>query len=315
MLLFLKPKHRLELKKHLCIAFSLSALIWPMFSFALTFSLPKDGSNIVGNLMVIMVEPGENLQQIARRYDIGYEEIVRANPKVNPHQPKPWSKIIIPSAFILPDAPKKGIVINLPEMRLYYYSPHTHTVKTFPIGVGRQEWLTPTANTTVIEKVADPEWRVPEAIKEYTLLTKGIELPDIVPAGPENPLGKFALRLGVAGYLIHGTNQPTSIGRRSSSGCIRMYPEDIEELFQDISVGEPVHIINQPFKAGWLDNELYIETHPPFTDQMPKNFEYKNIRDVVSLIVPAKEEKLNWEDIDNYSKQYTGYPIFITKQF
>lgn len=287
------------------LLFLLSGAPW-----ALTFILPYDSSSIVGEVFTIYVEPGDTLHKIARKYDMGYEEVVRANPHLNPWKPKPWSKVIIPSAFILPDATQEGIVINLPEMRLYYYHEDGDTVSTFPIGVGRQGWVTPIGRSRIIEKKESPEWDVPESIQAY-MAEKGVELPDIVPPGPNNPLGDYAMRLDFGGYLIHGTNKPTSVGKRSSSGCIRMYPEDIEELFYTASLGARVRIVNQPYKAGWYNDELYLESHKPFWDQLPKRAQYGNIRSVVEKVNSSRDIYIDWEQVYTIHKRFTGFPAFI----
>jgi len=284
------------------------------FSFALTFELPSGSSNVVGKVFTIYVEPGDTFEKIAREYDMGYAEIVRANQHLNPYKPKPWSKLVIPNAFILPNAPREGIVINIPEMRLYYYPTDADIVLTFPIGVGRQDWLTPTATTKIIEKKIDPEWLVPESIREY-MAEKGVELPEIMPAGPENPLGDYALRLNLNGYLIHGTNRPSSIGRRSSSGCIRLFPEDIEELFLEVSRGDPVYLVNQPFKAGWYEDELYIESHRPFWDQLPNNAQNSTMSSVLIRTIQNRSVTIDWPKIDILNKRFVGYPQFITRGF
>lgn len=238
-------------------------------AWALTLPLPDDHTDLVGEILEIKIKPGDNLYSIARRHNVGYQELMHANAHIhNPNQLKPNTRLIIPSAFILPEAPRTGIVINLPEMRLYYYPPHAGTVMTYPIAVGRENWRTPIGQTHIIDKTANPAWHVPKSIKAH-MLTKGVVLPDVVQPGPDNPLGYYALRLGLPGYLIHGTNNPESVGNRSSSGCIRMYPEDIEELFQVITIGTPVLIINQPVKAALHQNTLYLESHRPFPDQMP----------------------------------------------
>ncbi len=289
-------------------------LLYTTGTHALTFSLPSQETNIVGEVHTVFIEPGESLQTVARRNDMGYEELVRANQHINPYKPRAWSKVIIPSSFILPDTKREGIIINLPELRLYYYPKDSGIVMTFPIGVGRQGWLTPTATTKVIEKKVDPEWFVPESIQDH-MAEKGVFLPDIVEAGPNNPLGEYAMKLRLPGYLIHGTNRPNSVGKRSSSGCIRMLPEDVEQLFQVVSVGEKVQIINQPYKAGWHRGDLYLESHKPFWDQMPNKRKYDSLRSVVSNANVNRNITVDWGSARMIHDNFTGYPQLITRGY
>jgi len=291
---------------------SYKILWWPLLLFispwqiatALTLPIANENTEIVGKVFKIQIEPGDRFREIARRYQVGYQELVYANPHVNPNKIKAWSHLTIPQSFILPDAPRTGIVINLPEMRLYYYPPNTDTVMTYPIAVGRENWRTPIAKTRIIDKKADPAWHVPKSIKAH-MLKKGVVLPDVVPAGPDNPLGRYALRLALPGYLIHGTNDPYSVGKRSSSGCIRMYPEDIEELFSAISVNTPVHIINQPVKSGWQEDTLYLESHQPFPDQIPQaSMELPTI--LADDVEPWVH--IQWDKAQMIKSQYTGIP-------
>lgn len=280
---------------------------------ALTYDISED-TQIVGEVFTVFIEPGDTLKSIARKYDIGYEEIIRANRHLNVSNQKNWSKVVIPSAFVLPSGPKEGIIINLPEMRLYYYPPNEDVVMTYPIGVGRQGWKTPVGKTTILNKEEDPKWYVPKSIKEYMFISKGIELPDIMPAGPKNPLGKHALRLALHGYLIHGTNKPSSVGKRSSSGCIRMLPEDVEELFDIVPVGTRVTITNQPFKAGWYKGEFYVEAHRPFWDQLPKQRkDESNLRVTIRNGLGTEDINIDWEHVFDIVKQYTGYPQYVSR--
>lgn len=211
----------------------------------------------------------EDLLDIARRYDLGQNEIVRLNPNVDRWLPAVNSLIQLQNTRLLPDTEQKGIILNLPEFRLYYYQSSNKnqpsTILTHPISVGRQDWGTPLGKTTIVAKKENSAWRPPASIKKEHA-EKGDPLPDIVPAGPNNPLGLFAMRLGIPGYLIHSTNKPFGVGLRVSHGCIRMYPKDIEKLFPLIKVGTAVTIVNQPVKVGWFEGALYIEVHPPLEE-------------------------------------------------
>lgn len=292
----------------------LSLCLFSTLSYALTFQLPKNGANIVGNVFTVFVEPGDSFQEIAYRYDVGYNALRWANPQIkNPNKLRPWTPIIIPNAFVLPPKPQQGIVINLPELRLYYFPSDEPVVMIYPVGVGRPDWETPIIETKVVIKDENPVWTVPKSIKEY-MASKGVELPASVAPGPENPLGKYALRLSAWGYLIHGTNQPKSIGRRSSSGCIRMLPQDIAELFAHVPVGTPVRIINQPYKTGWYKNEFYLEAYPPFDDQtqIARNHEHEVERAILTHYHKSKQ-KLDWQQIQNIASSHVGYPKFISR--
>ncbi|NOQ14948.1 MAG: L,D-transpeptidase family protein [Methyloprofundus sp.] len=216
----------------------------------------------------------EDLLDIARRFDLGQNEIIRLNPKVDRWLPTDGEQIQLQSERLLPDAPRTGLVLNLPEFRLYYF-PKTQANKpasviTHPISIGRQDWDTPLGQTKIIAKKENPTWTPPESIKKEHA-AKGDPLPDVVPAGPDNPLGLYAIRLEVPGYLIHSTNKPFGVGMRVSHGCIRMYPEDIARLFPLIKVNTTVTIVNQAIKVGWFRNNLYIEVHPALEGHEPDN--------------------------------------------
>ena len=206
----------------------------------------------------VTVGADDSLIELARSYDIGYNEIIAANPGLDPFIPTEGSEIIIPGGWLLPDVPKReGIVINLAEMRLYLFPPRkSDSVETFPIGIGDEGWDTPTGTFRITEKTENPAWYVPPSIRAYKP-----NLPKIVPAGPDNPLGTHALRLSNGMVLIHGTNRPFGIGRRVSHGCIRLYPEDIKVLFRKVKLGTMVTIIRQQVKATLADGQVLVEVH------------------------------------------------------
>jgi L,D-transpeptidase ErfK/SrfK len=194
----------------------------------------------VGLIQTTIVSADDTLPDIARRFNLGYEEIVRANPGVDPWLPGAGREVVLPTRFILPNAPREGIVLNIPAMRLFYYPARKKnepaTVITYPIGVGRVGWATPEGTTRIFKRTLDPTWRPPPSIREEHL-EMGDELPEVVLAGPDNPLGRHSFTLGWPGYLVHGTNKPYGVGMRSSHGCIRLYPEDIEQLFDTVPMG------------------------------------------------------------------------------
>ena len=231
------------------------------------FRLPSPGSDVVGQISVALAAHADTLADIARRFNIGHQEIRIANPSVDFWLPGEGTRVTIPGAYILPDARRQGIVLNVPEMRLYYFPEpgkkggDAGVVVTYPVSIGRMDWSTPLGRTRVTAKVRNPSWTPPASIhREHA--ARGEPLPKVVPPGPDNPLGDYALRLDIPGYLIHGTNRPYGVGMRVTHGCVRMYPEDIEDLFSFIPVGIAVEIVDQPIKLGWLRDTLYIEVHP-----------------------------------------------------
>ncbi|AHE67060.1 L,D-transpeptidase family protein [Legionella oakridgensis] len=228
---------------------------------AAIYVLPLDG-NVIGKLHFVHPQPGETLSEVGVRFDIGFDEMRRANPHVDEEQPlSPHLTLLIPSQFVLPAAPRRGLVINLPEYRLYYFPENDNVVITYPVGIGRQGWNTPVGVTQVIAKQKDPVWRPTANLKAYAN-EQGQLLPEEFPPGPVNPLGRYVLRLGWPTYLIHGTNHADGVGMRVSAGCIRMLPDDIEYLYELVQVGTPVRVINEPLKLGELNGMLYLEAHP-----------------------------------------------------
>lgn len=220
---------------------------------AAIFVIPIN-SDVVGKVQRARSDVNETIDDVGRRYGLGYYEMVRANPQVDAHHTlAAGTALIIPAQFILPSAPKEGIVINLAEYRLYYYPPGENIVVTFPVGIGKVGWETPLGRTRITAKVTHPTWR-PTAKISAAAENIGVVLPDSFPPGPNNPLGNYALRLGWPTFLIHGTNKVEGIGSKISAGCIRMLPDDIEYLFHNVAVGTKVHIVNQPIKTGYMGN-------------------------------------------------------------
>ena len=227
------------------------------------FETPAEGQEVLGETQVLFARYEDTFSAIAREYNLGYEEMRAANPGVDQWIPGEGTPIYLPTQMVLPDAPREGVVLNTATMRLFYFS--GDQVTTHPIGIGRVGWATPTGSGTVTAKAVDPAWYVPASIrKEHAEL--GDPLPAVVPPGPDNPLGTRALALSLPGYLIHGTNKPAGVGMRVSHGCVRLYPEDVEALFERVAVGTPVHIVDQPVMAGWSNGQLYLEVHPPLEE-------------------------------------------------
>jgi len=239
----------------------------PLASHEFIFDASRD--DVVGKLQIIQAKEEDTLSDIARRFNLGLEEVLNANPTVDPWLPGEGTPVVIPTQFVLPNAPREGIVINLAAMRLFYFpktkSGEMQKVITHPVGIGRVEWKTPEGITKIINKEANPAWIPPESIrKEHA--ANGNPLPAIVKPGPDNPMGTHVLRLGWTSYAIHGTNKPPSIGLRGSHGCLRMYPEDIARIYQDVPVGTPVRVVNQPHLLGWRGNLLYFQAYRTLED-------------------------------------------------
>ncbi len=274
-------------------------------SYAQTFTLPSNGDSVVGKTQWTQSRPGDNFTTLGRRYDVGYFALVEANPAIDPSLPHPNTLVVIPTKFIIPNVPRKGIVLNLAELRAYYFLPGTDKVMTFPVGVGRDGWDTPLGVTTVTAKVVNPTWTPTENIRKWHLETLGNTLPPKIAPGPENPLGGYALYLGFPTIRMHGTNDPTGIGRRSSSGCIRIWPEDVEELFTHVKVGTPVRVINDPTKAGWLNNQVYLESHVPLDEKSGYN-DLAPMRSDLQSVTAHRSTDINWNTAERIVQQQNG---------
>jgi L,D-transpeptidase ErfK/SrfK len=241
--------------------------------WAATYDLTEGNlTQVVGQDVHIETRYTDTLYDLARTYGVGSEEITRANPHVDPWLPGRGTGIVIPGRRILPPGPREGIVVNIPEHRLYYYpKPKKHqspVVITYPVSIGRMDWRTPLGETHIIEKIRHPSWYPPLSIREEHE-SHGEPLPMVVPPGPHNPLGDFAMRLDIrpGDYLIHGTNNPLAVGMPVTHGCIRLYPEDIAALFAMVPLGTKVYLMNDPVKVAFLNGQLLLEVHPPVDAQ------------------------------------------------
>jgi L,D-transpeptidase ErfK/SrfK len=244
---------------------------------ATSYKLAKPDDTVIGEDQTVITVYQDTLYDLAAAYSLGSEELIRVNPGVDPWLPGAGKQLIVPGRHILPPGPHEGIVVNLPEHRLYYYPKPKRggpiEVITYPVSIGKMDWRTPLGTTHVIQKQKDPTWYPPESVrKEHA--EAGDPLPVKVGPGPDNPLGAFAMRLaaGNGTYLIHGTNNPIAVGLAVTHGCIRMYPNDVAALFPLIPVGTPVRLINEPVKVAWVDGELFLEAHPP-VDAQGQSFE------------------------------------------
>jgi L,D-transpeptidase ErfK/SrfK len=234
--------------------------------------LESSTDSVIGELRLVRAREDETLVDIAREFDLGYDQIVKANPRVNRWIPGEGTEVILPQSYILPSAARRGVVLNIAELRLYYYPAAgkgtPQEVLTYPVSIGRMDWRTPLGETKVVKKERDPAWRPPASIREEHA-RDGEPLPEVIPGGaPDNPLGRFALRLGIPSYLIHGVDERKAfgIGMRVTHGCIRMYPEDIEYLFDLVPTGTPVLIVNQPIKVGRRGDQVFLSVYQPLDD-------------------------------------------------
>lgn len=271
-------------------------------------------SQVVGENATMVAEHRDTFVALARKYDLGFEELVRANPGIDPWLPGEGTEIVLPTRFVLPNAPRSGIVINLPELRLYYFPDGEEgRVITHPISIGRMDWGTPLGLTMIQSKVTNPAWYPPQSIRDEHA-AENRPLPAVVPPGPDNPLGAHALRLGLPGYLIHGTNKPSGVGMRVTHGCIRMFPEDIEALFESVPVGTPVRIVNQSVKLGHDGSALYVEAHPPLPDRLSD--ESSALTELTRAFVAFSQEgqgdSFDWDLAEQIAMSSRGIPEFIS---
>lgn len=274
---------------------------------------------IIGIAGEYIIEAQDTLLDIARRFDLGFVELRAANPTTDVWLPAAGTRLRLPTAHILPDVDRTGIVINLPEQRLYYFRRWPSSVLTFPLGTPRVGCPIPRGTTTVIRKRTQPTWTPPPSLR-----AERPGLPDRVPAGPSNPLGEYALDLGWRGFLIHGTNKPDGIGRRVTHGCIRLYPEDIERLFAEVPLGARVNIIDQPIKLGWSDGILYLEAHPTMDaldaielqGVVPRRDDgtgCQEARPMIRAKAGALEIRLDWDAACQALRERRGLPVRILK--
>ena len=279
-----------------------------------TLIRPPADVDLVGEMRSVAAQHEDTLLDIARRFDLGQDEIVLANASVDRWLPGDGTRVMVPTRYILPRAERRGLVLNVPEMRLYYFPParpgQPEVVQTYPASIGRMDWTTPVGTTTVVAKTTHPDWHPPESIRREAA-ARGEPLPDVIPAGPNNPLGKFALRLGLPGYLIHSTNKPYGVGMRVTHGCVRMYPEDIEVLFPEVPVGTSVQIVNQPVKVGWLGDTLFIEVHPPLDEQQADTDMVTLAMDLVNAQWQRRPFVLDGRALNQAIAEQNGTPVAI----
>lgn len=282
---------------------------------AMDYPLPPAGSRLIGQNQTYTIQEGDNkLQTIARRFNTAAQVILETNNTIAPVNPAPGTVITIPSQMLLPDTPREGVVVNLAELRLYYFPPGQNIVQVYPLGIGQLGLETPVTTTRVSQKIPNPTWTPTPGIRARSL-EQGIKLPPVVPAGPNNPLGRFALRLGVGNgeYLIHGTSAPDSVGLRVSSGCMRMNAPDIKALFEQVRVGTRVQIINEPVKFSVEpDGKRYIEVHRPLAQVEGENPQVSPIThsaDFAAFVSQAGSDKAL---IDKALSRRAGIPVIVS---
>lgn len=278
--------------------------------FATAYQAPPPQQSIIGHVRYDTAHYGDNVVKFAKHYDLGYNAIVNANPHLTMQRQFPsGASVQIPTQHLLPNQPRQGIIINLPEMRMYYFPAGTNAVYTYPIGIGKIGKTIPITKTSITRKATDPTWTPPDDIREFNLKENGIVLPQVMPPGPDNPLGPYAIYMRVPTYLIHSTIFPESVGKRASFGCIRMYERDIKEFFPSITSGIPVAIINDPVKLGWQNNRLFMEAHQPLEEH---NREYdSSLPGIVHRISSSAQNQpvlVDWQLISYIAREHDGLP-------
>jgi L,D-transpeptidase ErfK/SrfK len=278
-------------------------------------------TEIVGYVQRTVIGKEDTLPDIARRFDVGYEEMLLANPGVDPWLPGVGREVIVPTQFILPAAPHEGVVVDVAAMRIFYYPPHKkngpQVVYTHPIGIGRVGWKTPEGTTKIVSRTKDPVWVVPKSVRDEHA-EDGDKLPAVVPAGPDNPLGQYMFRLSWPSYLIHGTNKPYGVGMRSSHGCMRLYPEDIAVFFDLIPIGTKVTVVNQPYLFGWADGTLYFQAYAVMEDDS-RDWGKNRKRLLAHLLNPqvrkrisAENDDIDWQRVGDLAHTPRAVPVPVT---
>ncbi len=284
---------------------------------AAQYPLVDENALMFGAVERVVAHHEDTLPDMARRFGLGYEEILRANPGVDTWLPGEGTEIVVPGQRLLPPGPREGIVINLPEHRLYFYPKpkkgETPVVITYPVSIGKMDWATPLGKTKILDKRKNPAWYPPESVrKEHA--ERGEPLPQVVKAGPDNPLGAFAMRLDLqpGAYLIHGTNNPIAVGMAVTHGCIRMYPEDIEALFPLVKVGTPVWLINEPVKVARVDGQVWLEVHPPIDAQGQRaEADVEGFYALANAALGENVAAIHWDFVLTTLQQASGLPQMI----
>jgi L,D-transpeptidase ErfK/SrfK len=287
-------------------------ILTPVICQAEVYEVADSSRDLIGVPQRVASNFDDTFIEIGRSYNLGYEELRSANPSVDPWLPGEGTEIILPTSFILPAGSRQGIVVNIAEYRIYYFFTQgdKRYVATLPASIGRMDWATPLGVTGIVAKARRPTWYPPQSVRdEYA--AEGRELASIVPPGPDNPLGEYALRLGLAGYLIHGTNKPAGVGMRVTHGCIRLYPEDIEWLYSQATLQTRVTIVNQPVKFGWRGDDLYIEVHPPLDEASDDGTGMTLITREYVKATGEQVAEVDWELIARAYQARSGLPVKV----
>lgn len=280
----------------------------PLTVHAKQFSLPAGDNAVIGGISYDLAFSGETVVNIAQQNNVGVLAVLDANPGLPEKSALPTgSSVKVPGRFLLPALPRRGIVINLAEMRMYYYPEGSNSVMTFPIGIGRIGKTIPKGSTAVARKTVNPTWRPTENIRQFNR-DQGIELPTAMGPGPDNPLGPYAIYLRVPTYLIHSTIFPESIGRRASFGCIRMHEGDIKQFFPLVKPGTPVTIVDMPTKVGWAGNHLYLETHPLLEESNSDPSAGAIVNAIENSVADKGVTLINWQAVSYLAEQRDGVP-------
>lgn len=282
-------------------------------AFAAEFPLPAAGSNMVGQLQVVIARHQDTLLDIARHYDVGYNEIRAANPGVDPWLPGAGTHVLVPTQYILPPKPWTGIIIDIPERRLFYFPVGQNVVYTYPVGIFRPKWPNPLGSTRIIAKVRNPTWTVPKNIQEEHAKA-GEPIPAFFPAGPDNPMGELALETGWSQIFIHGTNKPWGVGMRVSHGCFHVYPENEVQLFKMVKVGTPVRTIDQPYIVGTSGNgQLYLQSFAPIEAYNKDSNPQQRAVDAISLFEKQVQQSwtINWQQVIDLVEKPNTIPTAI----
>lgn len=294
--------------------YALPLVITALMLTALPAGAKSYNKDYIGESASYQAEYEDTLVHLARDNDIGFVEMRAANPTLDPWIPGKGAKVTLPKQHLLPDAERKGIVINLPEMRIYYYEKPGEAPLSYAIGVGREGLDTPLGKTTVVRKRVGPTWTPTQRMRKEDPTLKAF-----YPAGPDNPMGTHALYLGWPTYAIHGTDKPFSVGRRASSGCIRLYPDQIKDFFPRVPVGTQVNVVDQPVKVGWIGDDMYVEVHPT----QEQNLKVEDFGQLSSYEITKEDirrikkkagehqDKIDWRAVREAVKEHRGVPVKV----
>ncbi|XOV82667.1 MAG: L,D-transpeptidase family protein [bacterium] len=275
---------------------------------AAAYTLPDADNSLLGAVKQVQLVYEDTFAIVARRAGVGFTGLQRANPGIDEWLPGAGVTLDLPTSMLLPPVPRQGVVINLSELRMYFFSDRAEQVFVYPIGIGSEGRETPLMQTSVVGKIENPVWYPPQSVRDRHA-AEGDILPRVVPPGPDNPLGPFAIQLARAGYFIHGTNAPIGVGQRVSSGCIRMYNNHVASLIETLPNGTTVRVIDEPYKAGWHGEDLYLEAHPPLAGALDHS------RAVAAVIEATSDRKadVDWQKVVEVARTGSGLPVRVSR--